>query len=74
MKRKSVHEPRARLMSADDVRADAEELVEVLRAKPSKNESVVRLQIPFSTLLSAVDQLRRHELALLQKRVGERLR
>jgi hypothetical protein len=60
-------------MSADDVRADAEKLVDIFPTNPSKNELVVRLQIPSSTLLSAVDQLRRRELALLQKRVGERL-
>ncbi len=73
MKRKSVHEPKAKLMSVSDVRDDARELAAVLRANLSKSEPVVRLQVPFSTLLSAVDHLHRNELAMLHKRVGELL-
>jgi len=66
IKHQSVHEQDAELMSAEDVWVDARQLAEVLRQNAVHAESVVRLPIPFSVLLSALDELTHDELALLQ--------
>ncbi len=73
MKRKSVHEPRAKLMSAADVWDDAQQIATVLRQNLLKAEPVVRLQIPLSAFLSALDNLSPDELVILRQRVEERL-
>lgn len=73
MKHKSVHEPKAKLMSAEDVWNDAHRIVKVLRQNLLKAEPVVRLQIPLSIFISALDTLRQDELKLLRQQVEERL-
>ncbi|MBM3133789.1 MAG: hypothetical protein FJZ89_00560 [Chloroflexi bacterium] len=73
MKRKSVHEPEAKLMSAADVWDDAQQIAEVLRQNLLKAEPAVQLQVPLSVFLSALDSLSQDELVLLRQRVEERL-
>ena len=73
MKRKSVHEPRAKVMSATDVWNDAQQITSVLRENLLRAEPTVRLQIPLSVYLSALDNLSRDELIILRERVQERL-
>ncbi len=73
MIRKSAHEPEAAVMSAADVRGDAQQIADVLRQNLLKAEPVVRLQVPLSVFLSALDNFSREELAILRKRVDERL-
>lgn len=73
MKRKSAHEPKAKVMSAAEVWEDAQQVAEVLRRNLSKAEPTVGLRIPLSVFLSALDDLSRDELVILRKRVNERL-
>lgn len=73
MKLKSAHEPKARVMSAADVWDDAQQIAAVLRQNLQKAEPAVRLQIPLSVFLSALDNLSRDELMILHERVEERL-
>jgi len=73
MKKKSVHEPKAKLMSAAEVWDDAQVVTRAFRQNLLEAEPVVRLNIPLSALLSALDTLSRDELAILQKRVKARL-
>jgi hypothetical protein len=60
-------------MSAADVWEDAEQLAEVLRQNFLRVEPVVKLQIPLSAFLTALDSLTRDELVFLRQRVEERL-
>lgn len=73
MNDQSVHEPKAKVMSAAEVWDDAQEIAEVLRQNLLKAEPVVRLQVPLSVFLSAVDDFDRDELLLLRRRIEERL-
>lgn len=73
MMRKSVHEPDAPMMSAEDVWEDASELADLLQQNLRKSERIVRLQIPFSFFLSALESFEREELIVLRQRVEERL-
>jgi len=73
MNNQSVHEPKAKVMSAADVWDDAQEIADVLRRNLLKVEPVIRLQIPLSVFLSAVDDFDRDELLLLRRRIEERL-
>ena len=73
MKRKSAHEPKAKVMSAAEVSDDAQQIAAVLRHNLLKSEKVVRLQIPLSAFLSALDNLSRDEQVILRKRVEHRL-
>lgn len=73
MNYKSVHEPEAKVMDAAEVWEDAQQIANVLRENLLKAESVVRLQIPLSSFLSALDNFGREELMILLKRVQERL-
>lgn len=73
MMKKSVHEPDAPMMSAADVWDDASEVADVLRQNLHKNERIVRLQIPFSFFLSALESFEQEELIVLRQRVEERL-
>lgn len=70
---KSVHEPKAPMMSAEDVWDDALQVADVLRQNLLKNERIVRLQVPFSFFLSALESFDREELVVLRQRVEERL-
>jgi uncharacterized linocin/CFP29 family protein len=73
MVQKSAHEPAAPVMSAADVWNDALNLAEILRHNLLRSEPMVRLQVPFSLFLSALEEFNREELVLLQRRVEERL-
>jgi hypothetical protein len=73
MKDQSVHEPKAKVMSAAEVWDDAQEVAKVLRRNLLKAEPVIRLPVPFSVLLSAVDDFNQDELLLLRRRIDERL-
>ncbi len=73
MNAKTAHEPEAEVMSATDVLEDAQELGALLQSNLAREERVVRLEIPFSILLSALDHLSRDELTFLQKRLTDRL-
>jgi len=73
MKRKSVHEPQAKVMSAEDVWDDAQQISNVLRQNLLKAEPVIQLHIPLSSFLSALDNLSRDELVILHKHIEERV-
>ena len=73
MEQKSAHEPEAQVMSASEVWNDAIQLAEVLRQNLLRSEPMVRLQIPFSLFLSALEEFDRDELVILRRRVEERL-
>jgi hypothetical protein len=73
MNDQSAHEPEAKVMSAAEVWDDAQQIAEVLRENLLKAEPVVRLQIPLSVFLSAVDEFSQEELLLLRRRIEERL-
>lgn len=73
MKQKSVHEPKAKVMSAAEVGEDTQQIAQVLRRNLLQTEPTVGLRIPLSVFLSALDDLSRKELAILRKRVNERL-
>jgi hypothetical protein len=73
MKHKSVHEPEAKVMGAEDVWDDAQRIADVLRQNWLEAEPVVRFQVPLSVFLSALDSLGRDELVILRRRVEERL-
>jgi hypothetical protein len=73
MKRKSVHEPKAKVMSAADAWDDAQQIATVLKQNLMKAEPVVRLQIPLSAFLIALDNLNHDELVILHKRVEQHL-
>jgi len=73
MKHKSVHEPEAKVMSAADVWDDAQQIADVLWQNVLKAEPVVRLQVPLSVFLSALDSLSRDELMILHQRVEQQL-
>jgi Fe-S-cluster formation regulator IscX/YfhJ len=73
MKAKSVHEPEAEVMGAEDVWDDAREIARALHENIQKADPVVQLQIPLSSLLSALEHFSREELEVLQRRVAERL-
>lgn len=73
MTQKSIHEPDAQLMSVADVWDDALSLAEILRRNLLRTEPMVRIQIPFSLFLSALEEFNREELVLLRRRVEERL-
>jgi hypothetical protein len=72
-KTKSAHEPKAKVMSATEVWDDAQQIATVLRQNLLKAEPVVRLQIPLSAFLSAIDNFSRDELLILRKRIQTRL-
>ena len=70
---KSVHEPGARLLSAQDAIQDAERLRGLLRRNRQRAEREVQLRVPFTVIIEAVDQLEASELRLLAQRLEERL-
>lgn len=73
MKRKSAHEPKAKVMSAPEAWNDAQQIADVLRHNLLKAEPVIRLSIPLSVFLSALDNFSREELAIVRKRLEKRL-
>ena len=73
MKQKSVHEPKAKLMSAAEVWDDAQQITTVLQHNALQAEPIVSLPIPLSVFLSALDTFNRDELLLVRQRIEERL-
>lgn len=70
---KSIHEPRAQLLSAQDAIQDAERLRSLLLRNRQRAEREVQLRVPFTVIIEAVDQLEADELHLLAQRLEERL-
>jgi hypothetical protein len=70
---KSVHEPEAQLLSAQDAIRDAERLQVLLRRNWQQAEREVQLRVPFTVIIEAIDQLDAGELRLLAQRLEERL-
>lgn len=70
---KSVHEPEAQLLSAQDAIQDAERLRVLLRRNRQRAEREVQLRVPFTVIIEAIDQLEVSELRLLAQRLEERL-
>jgi hypothetical protein len=66
-------EPKAKVMSATDVWEDAREIASLIKKNLMKAEPVVKIQIPLSTFISAVENLSREELLILSKRIEARL-
>lgn len=73
MKRGSAHEPKAKVMSAPEVWEDAQQIADVLRENLLKAGPLVRLHVPLSVFLAALDNLSHDELLLLRKHVETRL-
>jgi hypothetical protein len=73
MKRKSAHEPKAKVMSAADTWEDAQGVAQVMQGNLLRAEPTVGLRIPLSVFLSALDELSREELVILRQRVTARL-
>lgn len=73
MEQQSVHEPDAKLMSAAEVWEDAQQIAMILQRNKAKAEPVVRLQIPLSVFVSALEQFNRDELIVVRQRIEERL-
>ncbi len=53
MNAKSVHEPEEKLMNAEDVWEDAQQIAEVFKQNLLKRESLIQVKIPPSIFLSA---------------------
>lgn len=70
---KSIHEPNAPLLSAQDVIQDAERLRGLLWRNRQQAEREVQLRVPFTVILKAIDQLEPSELRLLAQRLEDRL-
>jgi len=70
---KSIHEPGAQLLSAQDAIRDAERLQALLLRNRQRAEREVQLRVPFTAIIQAVDQLEADELRLLAQRLEERL-
>lgn len=70
---KGVHEPGARLLSAQDAIRDAEQLRGLLRRNREQADREVQLRVPLTAIIEAIDQLGDAELRLLAQRLEERL-
>lgn len=70
---KSIHEPDAPLLSAQDAIQDAERLQELLWRNRQQAEQEIQLRVPFTVILNAIDQLEAGELRLLVQRLEDRL-
>ena len=73
VKQKSIYEPGAQLLSAQDAIQDAERLQGLLLRNRQRAEREVQLRVPFTVIIEAVDQLEADELRLLAQRLEERL-
>ncbi len=70
---KSIHEPEAPLLNAQDAVQDAKRLRALLQRNRQQAAREVRLRVPFAVIIEALDQLEAHELHLLAQRLEERL-
>jgi len=73
VKQKSIYEPGAQLLSAQDAIQDAERLQGLLLRNQQRAKREVQLRVPFTVIIEAVDQLEADELRLLAQRLEERL-
>lgn len=73
MATKSTHKAKARVMSANDVWEDAQEIALLIKKNLQKSDPVVKLQVPLSMFMSAVENLNREELLMLSRRIDEKL-
>lgn len=73
MATKSTHEAKARVMSATDVWEDAQGIAALIKKNLQKSEPVVKLQVPLSLFMSAVENLNREELLILSRRINAKL-
>lgn len=73
MKQQMTHEPQAKVMSSEEVWTDAQRVADVRRHNLLKAEPIVRLQIPLSVFLAAIDDFDRDELGLVRQRIEEKL-
>ena len=73
VEQKSVHEPGAQLLSAQDAIQDAERLRALLLRNRQQAKREVQLRVPFTVIIEAVDQLEADELRLLAQRLEELL-
>ncbi len=69
---RSVHEPDAALLSAEDAIADADRLQRLYRQR-LQTEAAIPLRVPLTTLLEALDQLEPSALREIARRIEERL-
>jgi|GEM_PF-1916799 len=69
----SVHEPEAQLLSAQDAVQDARRLRELLSCNRQQVRQGVQLQVPFATIIEAVDRLEDVQLRLLAQQLKKRL-
>ena len=74
MKRKSIHEPAAKLMPAADAVADADRLKELFIERALRSAPAVEVRIPLASFLAALDQFPRKDLLEVKKKLEERLR
>ncbi|MEM7533222.1 MAG: hypothetical protein AAF639_13660 [Chloroflexota bacterium] len=70
---KTVHEPDAELMSAEEAWEDAQLLSRLRARRRAKKDSIIQVPIPFSVFISALEQFSRDELLLAHQRIQERL-
>ena len=70
---KSIHEPGAPLLNAQDAIRDAERLRALLWRNRQRAEREVQLRVPFTVIIEAIDQFDAGELRLLAQRLEERL-
>ncbi len=73
MKNKLAHEPKSKVMSAAETWEDARELASLLRENLVRAEPAVRVRVPLSAFLAALDELNQEELTMLHRRVEEHL-
>jgi len=70
---KSIHEPEAELLSAEEAVQDAARLSAVIRGGRRASERAVPVRVPLWALLEALDVLEPPELDKVAHRVQERL-
>lgn len=73
MKRKSAHEPSAKVMSAADTIADANRLKDLFRQQALRSAPTVEPCIPLASFLAALDHFPRKDLLEVKQKLDERL-
>ena len=73
MRRKSIHEPSAKMMSAADTMADANRLKELFAERALRSARAVEVRIPLASFLAALDQFPRKDLLEVKQRLEQRL-
>ncbi len=73
VEQKSIHEPGAQLLNAQDAIEDAGRLRALLLRNRQQAKREVQLRVPLTVIIEAVNQLEADELRLLAQRLEERL-